>query len=84
MQVWAVILQRALGAGLHGAVGHGLEMEAQEWGDQQEGCRPGCGGCPGWAPRPRCTGQCCSRTWAQVSRCRLRQGHALATGDLVT
>lgn len=40
----------ALGAGLHGAVGRGLEMEAQEWGKQEEGTSQAAGATQGGCP----------------------------------
>ena len=40
----------ALGAGLHGAAGQGLEMEAQEWGEQEEGTGQAVGAAQGGRP----------------------------------
>ena len=40
----------ALGAGLHGAAGRGLEMEAQEWSEQEEGASQATGATQGGCP----------------------------------
>lgn len=81
VQVWAVILQ-ALGAGLHGAgSGPWSRDGGSRVGDQQEGAGQA-EAARGQAPRPRCTGQCCSRTRAGSSRCRPRPRNALARTGL--